>query len=331
MIIKFVLVFLVFFAGDAMAVQPPFDQWINGIKQEAIEKGISPKIAALLDNVKPDPRVIGFDRHQPEFEQTFKEYLKARVTDEKIRQARQEYRDHRKVLDEIGNKYGVGPQYIVAFWGLESGFGKYQGKYSVIRSLATLAYDPRRRDFFTNQLFAALKILDQGHIAPDKFLGGWAGAMGQNQFMPTAFLEYAQDFDGDGKKNIWTDDEDVWASIANFLARNGWKEGAGWGMQVILEHPVDFSKLKPAHVPDGCTAYGDQTRKLSLSRWRSLGVAGDFKNARQHNYAMIIPDKGSRITYLAGGNFDTILDYNCASKYAVSVGMLADFVKMTPR
>lgn len=324
---KYLLIVLLLFSSTALAARQSFDQWIKGIKKEAIERGISRKTADLLDGLKPNPKVINFDRHQPEFVQTFRQYLKARVTDEKIRKARAEYRKHRKVLNQIGDKYGVGPQYIVAFWGLESGFGKYQGKYSVVRSLATLAYDPRRRDFFTRQLFAALKILDEGDISPNKFLGGWAGAMGQNQFMPTAFLAYAQDYDGDGKKNIWTDDEDVWASIANYLSLNGWQKGAGWGMQVILQHPLDFAKLKPKHVRAGCTAYGDQTRKMSLARWRSLGVSGNFKDAKQNRYALIIPDKGSRITYLAGGNFDTILDYNCASKYAVSVGMLADFIK----
>jgi len=326
--VVFILVLLA--SVCAVADQPSFSDWLKGLKKEAIARGISPKTAAVLDSVEPDPRVLGFDRNQPEFVQSFDDYLRARVTDDKIRLAREKFADNRKTLDAIGEKYGVEPEYIVSFWGLESGFGKYQGKYSVVRSLATLAYDPRRSSYFTNQLFAALRILDEGHVAPSDFVGGWAGAMGQNQFMPSAFLEYAQDFDGDGKKNIWSDEEDVWASIANYLHKNGWKRGAGWGMQVMLSRHVDIDSLRPEKVASGCTAFKEQTRKLSVGRWKSLGVRGDFKDARQQNYRMIIPEDGNNITYLTAGNFDAILKYNCANKYAVSVGMLADLIKSGP-
>lgn len=314
-------------AADA---QPSFHDWILHIKQQAIAQGIKPETAKVLDDVEPDPRVIGFDRNQPEFVQSFDEYLRARVSDDKIRAARQKFEDNHADLEAIGRKYDVEPEYIVSFWGLESGFGQYQGKYQVVRSLATLAYDQRRPEFFTKQLFAALKILDEGHVAPADFVGGWAGAMGQNQFMPTAFLEYAQDYDGDGKKNIWSDDKDVWASIANYLHKNGWKRGAGWGMQVMLSRDVDFSALMPKEVTPGCTAYKEQTRPLTASKWHSHGVAGRFTGDSARTYRMVIPDAGEKIAYLVGGNFDVILSYNCANKYAVSVGMLADFIKSAP-
>lgn len=304
----------------------PFPDWIDGIKRQAVAQGISPATVTLLDKVKPDPRVIEFDRAQPEFVQTFDDYLRARLTDERVRIARRKFQQNRKVLEEIGDRYGVEPEYIVAFWGLESSFGEHQGKYSVLRSLATLAHDQRRPEMFTRELFAALRILDGGHIPPAEFVGGWAGAMGQNQFMPSAFLEYAQDYDGDGRKNIWTEPQDVWASIANYLHRNGWRKGAGWGTQVMLTRQVDFKVLKPEHVEEGCRALNEHTRKLSIPAWQALGVAGDFRDGPEATYAMILPEDGERIAYLAGGNFNSILSYNCANKYAVSVGMLADLV-----
>ena len=327
MSIKYLFFLLLLVSGPVVAANQSFADWIKDIKQQALAKGIRPQTAAVLDNLKPDERVIGFDRHQPEFVQTFQQYLNARVTDAKIRQARREYRENSKTLEAIGDKYGVDPAYIVSFWGLESGFGEHQGTYSVVRSLATLAYDQRRRAYFTSQLFAALKILDEGHISPDKFVGGWAGAMGQNQFMPSAFLNYAQDYDGDGRKNIWSDQEDVWASIANYLKLNGWKKGAGWGLQVMLPKHIDLDALKPEKVRGGCTAYKEQTRRLPVAEWRELGLKGDFGDAKQNRYALVVPDKGSRIAYLAGGNYDAILAYNCANKYAVSIGMLADLIR----
>ena len=321
------LLFLVVSAVAFAAASSPFQVWLKTIKREAISRGISPKTASVLDTVEPDPRVLLFDRNQPEFVQTFDEYLRARVTDDKVRVAREKYRENLESLQSIGDKYGVEPEYIVSFWGLESGFGKHQGKYSVVRSLATLAYDQRRPEFFRKELFAALQILDEGHVSPNELVGGWAGAMGQNQFMPSAFLKYAQDFDGDGKKNIWTDNEDVWASIANYLHDNGWKKGAGWGMQVLLTRNLDMDSLRPKDVDSGCTAFREQTRRLPVATWQSLGVQGDFENAKQPAYAMIVPADGVKIAYLAGGNFDAILSYNCANKYAVSVGMMADLIR----
>ncbi|MCB1692296.1 MAG: lytic murein transglycosylase [Pseudomonadales bacterium] len=306
--------------------RPPFDTWLAGIKQQAIERGISAQTASVLDDIEPDPRVLGFDRKQPEFVQTFEQYLTARVTDARIKTAREQFRQHRALLSSIGDKYGVDPQFIVAFWGLESSFGRYQGKYSVVRSLATLAYDPRRTTFFTKELFAALRILDEGHVTPDAFTGGWAGAMGQNQFLPSSFLRYAQDFDGDGKKNIWNDEADVWASIANYLSQNGWKKHAGWGTRVQVPASFDFDAVMPEKVASGCTALKEHTRKMPAAKWKALGVRFDPDGLNSSAYALVVPDDGETVTYLVGGNFRSILSYNCANKYAVSIGLLADLV-----
>lgn len=307
--------------------QKPFPEWLADIKIEARERGVSEATLALLDGIEPDERVIGFDRRQPEFVQTFEEYLTARVTSYRITTAREQFREHRETLVAIGEAYGVDPEYLVAFWGLESSFGKYQGKYSIIRSLATLAHDQRRSAFFTSELFAALTILDEGHVPPDEFVGGWAGAMGQNQFLPSSFLRYAQDFDGDGRKNIWSNTVDVWASIANYLAKNGWQQGAGWGTKVSLADPLDFDELKPDTVAKGCRALRHHTRKLPVADWQSMGVAGDLAGLDGKNWALVVPDKSMSTSYLVGGNFRTILSYNCANKYAVSVGLLADLVR----
>lgn len=302
-----------------------FDEWLSGIREDALARGISEETVALLDGIERDERVIGFDRRQPEFVQTFDEYLDARVTQYRIDKARELFREHREVLEAIGARYGVEPQYLVAFWGLESSFGRYQGKYSILRSLATLAYDPRRSAFFTSELFAALQILDEGHVPPDEFVGGWAGAMGQNQFLPSSFLKYAQDFDGDGKKNIWTNQVDVWASIANYLDTEGWQHGAGWGSEAKLAGPVNFEMLRPETVPPGCRALRHHTRKMAVSEWDELGVE-PVKELPSGTWALVIPGDGDESNWLVGGNFRTILHYNCANKYAVSVGLLADHI-----
>ncbi len=312
--------------SKAEADRPPFREWLSGIKQQAREQGITEATIALLDDLQPDERVIGFDRKQPEFVQTFDEYLIARVTEYRIRRAREEFAANREALEKIGKAYGVDPQFMIAFWGLESSFGQYQGKYSILRSLATLAYDPRRTTFFTKQLLAALSILDEGHVPPEEFVGGWAGAMGQNQFIPTSFLRYAQDFDGDGHKNIWSNQLDVWASIAYYLSSNGWRAGAGWGTQVEVPAGFDFEALKPKTVPTGCRALRYHTSKKPVSEWARLGVTGDLARLPEGEYALIIPAENEESHWLVGGNFRSILAYNCANKYAVSVGLLADEV-----
>ena len=313
-------------SGHVVAEEPDFtgfDAWLEKTRADAIAAGISEAtVDAAFAGLEPDPRVIGFDRRQPEFTQTFEQYLTARVTESRIRMAREFLDSEADLLARIGDHYGVEPQYIVSFWGLESAFGRIQGKYSVIRSVATLAFDPRRTTFFTNQLMDALRILDEGHITPEKFVGGWAGAMGQNQFIPSSFLAYAQDFDGDGRKNIWSSRADVFASIAYYLKKNGWKEGAGWGLPATLPAGFQTASLMPESTPRGCRAFRHHTSKRSVADWQSMGVTPASEAAGEH--ALLVPDEGELRSYLVRGNFSVILRYNCANKYAVSVGLLAD-------
>ena len=202
-----------------------FKEYLVFVREKAIEAGISEAIINQeLFQLKPDPRVLALDRKQPEFIQTTEDYLKARLSDKRISDGRNLRQMHNKDLLAVERTYKVDANYIVAFWGLETNFGRYQGKYSVIRSLATLGHDPRRNTFFTRELISALKILDEGHVKSGSFVGAWAGAMGQSQFMPSSFLNYAVDYDKDKIVDIWNSHYDIFASIANYLKSHGWKK-----------------------------------------------------------------------------------------------------------
>jgi membrane-bound lytic murein transglycosylase B len=308
-------------AGEAVS----FDDYLAKVRSEAIGSGIAPEtVDAAFRGLTPDERVTGYDRKQPEFVQTFDEYLRARVTKFRQQEGRRLYLLHQPLLDEIAALYGVDPEYIVAFWGLETSFGRYQGKFSIVRSLATLGHDPRRSAFFTAELLKALKILDEHHVSPEAFVGAWAGAMGQSQFMPSSFLRFAVDHDGDGRKDIWSNEADVFASIANYLNKSGWKRGAGWGGPASFGS-LDFASLKPVNVDPSCRALKRHSRKMSLSIWEDLGVVSGA-NLVDQPYALIRPEEGASSGYLVGGNYRAILNYNCADKYAVSVGLMAEAI-----
>jgi membrane-bound lytic murein transglycosylase B len=302
-----------------------FDDYLAKVRAAAIGNGIaSETVDVAFRRLTRDERVIGYDRKQPEFVQTFDEYLTARVTNFRKREGRKLFKLHQPLLDEIAGLYGVDPEYIVAFWGLETSFGRYQGKYSIIRSLATLGHDQRRAAFFTAELLKALQILDEQHVAPEAFVGAWAGAMGQSQFMPSSFLRFAVDHDGDGRKDIWSNKADVFASIANYLNKAGWKRGAGWGGPAAF-NTVDFASLKPLNVDPSCRALQRHSRKMSISSWKDLGVVPGVQLADQP-YALVSPEAGASSGYLVGGNYRAILNYNCADKYAVSVGLMSEAI-----
>lgn len=208
----------------------PFDVWLAELKQEALAAGIhTSTVEAALSDIAPLPQVIELDRKQPETTQTQEEYLERVVTQTRIDRASELLSEHRALLDQVSEKYGVPPEVIVALWGIETNFGDRMGEYHVVESLATLAYDGRRSDFFRGEVMNALHIIDGDHIRADEMLGSWAGAMGQCQFMPSSYLRYAVDENGDGKRDIWETQADVFASIANYLRENGWKQGENWG------------------------------------------------------------------------------------------------------
>ena len=320
---RYLLIFVLMSSQTAFGQE--FSKYLAEIRLTAIETGISARtVDAAFTNLQPDERVIGFDRRQPEFVQTFEEYLAARVSDFRKREARKLFNEHTALLSEIEREYQVDANYIVAFWGLETSFGRHQGKYMIIRSLATLGYDQRRSSFFSKELIHALKILDEQHISADQFVGAWAGAMGQAQFMPSSFLKYAVDKDGDGRKDIWHSRADIFASIANYLQKAGWRLNKGWGRATEVVGG-DWLELVEPEPDSRCLALRYHTKKFAREYWADAGFEVTGLDP-ELNYSLILPQVSDRSNYLVGGNFRAILSYNCANKYAVSVGLLADHI-----
>ena len=204
--------------------------------------GISERALAALDGLEePLERVLELDNSQPEFVQTFTRYLSLRVTANQVSRGQSLLNQHSNLLEEVRQRYGVQPHYLVAFWAIESNFGRSTGGFSVLQALATLAFDPRRAKFFRSQLLTALQIIDEGHIAAESMSGSWAGAMGQLQFMPNIFNQYGVDGDGDGRVDIWNSLPDIFYSAANFLSQSGWQGDERWGREVLLPADFDFS------------------------------------------------------------------------------------------
>ena len=300
----------------AAEASEPFAAWLDGVRSEARERGIrAGTLDAALVGLEPLPRVIELDRNQPEFTLTFREYLDRVVNDRRARKGRELLERHAPLLERVSDTYGVPSRLIVALWGIETDFGRITGGFPVIAALATLAHDGRRSVFFRKELMLALEIIDQGHIAADDMIGSWAGAMGQNQFMPSSFHAYAVDHDGDGEKNIWGSLPDVFASTANYLARAGWSDDTTWGRPVRL----------PAGFP------GDHIGRSvvkGLADWQRLGVRkpdGTDLPGRNLPASVITPQSGSRDpAYVVYGNFEVILKWNRSEYFAIAVGTLAD-------
>lgn len=300
----------------AGAREQSFEDWRAELRQEALSRGISAEtFDRAFTGVAPIARVIELDRSQPEFTMTFQQYLERVVPQKRIDTARARYAEHRQLLEEIGQKYGVQPRFIVALWGIESDFGRRTGDFSVVASLATLAYDGRRADFFRKELLDALQILEERHISPERMIGSWAGAMGQNQFMPSSFRQFAVDYDGDGRRDIWSSTPDVFASIANYLGSYSWKPDQTWGRPVRL--PRDFDpNLISLDV------------EKPLSEWQRLGVrtiAGGDLPTRNLMASIVQPDKGGA-AFLVYENYKKIMRWNRSTFFATAVGQLADYI-----
>jgi len=303
----------------ATAAEQDFATWLKGLRAEAAEKGIRAQtLDRALNDIQPIPRVIELDRKQPEFTLTFDQYIDRVVPQSRVDQGKARLRENRELLTEIGRKYGVQPRFIVAFWGVESDFGRLDGGFSVVQSLATLAYDGRRSSFFRGELIRALRIIDQGHTTPDAMRGSWAGAMGHFQFMPSTFESFAVDYDGDGKRDIWTNKKDAFASAANYLARSGWRSDETWGRPVTL--PAGFNR----------SLIGLETKK-SLDEWSRLGVTrsdgGPLPTSRPDiQGSLVVADNknGPGPTFLIYDNYRVTLKWNRSTFFAVAVGTLAE-------
>jgi membrane-bound lytic murein transglycosylase B len=307
--------------------QPTFLEWLAEVRAEAIARGIREDIVRqALDGIEePLPVVLERDRSQAETVLPLETYVRRRVTNAVANNGRRNLERHRGVLDRVGEKYGVPPRVIVAVWGLESNFGRFTGVRPTVTALATLAWDPRRSTFFRGELFSALEILNRGDIELPRLRGSWAGAMGQPQFMPSSYLKYAEDFDGDGRRDIWSSHGDIFASIANYLKGRGWVAGERWGREVrVTSEVLQRIEAEVARRSDACRARREMTVTLPLSEWQRLGVR--LPNGRALPAAEIGASlvSGSSRHFLVYTNYDAILEYNCAHAYALSVAMLSD-------
>jgi len=312
-----------------------FKQYVVKLKAEALTQGFKPSlINESFAKVEFHKRAVKADRKQPEKVETLDTYLPKRVPSWKVEKARVLYKKHKEVLTQIGNKYGVQPRFIVALWGLETNFGKFTGGYNVVSALSTLAYEGRREVFFKKQLWAALTILNEGHINIDNMKGSWAGAMGQNQFMPTSFLAYAVDGDGDGKKDIWTNQMDIFSSMANYLQKEGWNDELTWGRQVKLPKNFDISLAIPKNTgsrKNWLKAWSNTEK--TLAQWQALGIRRtDGTNLPKVDIkaALVFPDDENGRAYLAYENYKSLMHWNLSYYFVSSVGHLSDRIKFPP-
>ena len=237
-------------AGPVSAAEPkiPFSQWLDGVRQEAKAAGMTRAfLDAALAGAKPIKRVVELDRRQPEFTLTFWNYLNKSVNAARIARGREMLAKHRALLQQTARRFGVQTRFIVAFWGLESNYGKYTGAFPLIGAVATLAHDPRRSRFFRGQLLAALTIMSRGDV-PLKVKGSWAGAMGNFQFIPTTYKDFAVDADGDGRRDLWNNFPDMFSSAANYLQRSGWRRGWSWGREVKISPPGHRQRMPPGGI-----------------------------------------------------------------------------------
>ncbi|MGX5174308.1 lytic murein transglycosylase [Aliikangiella sp. IMCC44653] len=292
-----------------------FNAWKQNLKADFIKQGASEDFAVeIIQSLEYLPKVIRLDRRQPEGTMTHEEYLTKVIPESKVKAARKAYKSNIDELTKAEKKTGVAARFIVALWGKETHFGRITGNYHVPSSLATLAFDGRRASFFRKELLAAVKILAEGHIGLNEMQGSWAGAMGNCQFMPSSFLRLAVDANGDGKKDIWSDKQDIFASMGNYLSQSGWKPNQTWGRQVKLTQPFENYPIGKKH-------------KRPLSEWQDLGVKradlSELPNANIDAYLIAPGGQKGRI-YLVYNNFDVLMRWNRSHYFATGVGYLAD-------
>lgn len=297
-----------------------FSSWLAELRDEARAAGISEAtVAAALTDVTLIERVVELDRNQPEVRIDFWTYMQRIVTQARIDRGRVLMREHGPLLESVSRKYGIPPAILVAAWGVESSFGAVQGGFPVIRALVTLAYDDRRAAMFRRELIHALRIVDDGHIALDDMQGSWAGAMGQVQFMPSTFLDYGRDGDGDGRIDIWQSTADALDSAAAFMA-TGWQPGYRWGRQVQL--PPGFD-----------TALAGLDTSRTLAQWRALGVRridGAELPSEDIEASIVLPDEGPETAFLVYQNYRMLLRWNRSHYFAISLAHLADRIVGRP-
>ncbi len=315
---------VVFFGGSALNAKEltpltqmeKFEIWKEEFKKEALSKGVE---KSILNKVLPDltllENVLESDQKQSEFLLTFWDYANRALSESRIKKGREILEQNQAFLNDISLKYGVDKHYLVAFWGLETNYGLFKGKIKTLDALATLSFDKRRRKFFTNELIALLKIMQNGEET--KFYGSWAGAFGNFQFMPTTYAAYSVDADGDGNKDIINSLPDAFSSAANYLSQMGWNEAHPWGREVIIYQNVNWNKI-------------NQQAKRPVKEWIKLGVKPRQKipeAEREVEARLVMPMGVNGPKFLTYPNYDKIMRWNNSTSYALSVGLLSDMLR----
>lgn len=307
-------------------VRPDFDAWLVELRRDALAGGIDPlTVERALGRIEQQPVVIERDRAQAEFTLTLPQYLQRRLSKPLVTLAVKQSAANRALLTKVQRAYDVPRSILVAIWGLESNFGRFSGVRATVPVLATLAYEGRRADLFRRELLDALRIVDRGDVDLASLQGSWAGAMGQPQFLPSSYLQFAQDFDEDGRRNIWSSLPDVFASIAFYMKSKGWTAGESWGRRVRVP-PAVVARL-PTVAPlrtTGCRAIRALSEPRPLTKWQSLGVRTPTgaRLPKASLEASLLQADGE--AFLVYRNYETILAYNCAHTYALSVALLSD-------
>jgi len=320
----FILIFL--FSNSKVLIASEtedFAIWLSNFQQKALELGITKQTLDLsFKNIEPNKRVIELDKRQPEFTITLDEYLNNTTPKFRVNKGKKLYLENKDLLKKISDEYGVQPRFLLALWGIETSFGQYTGSFNVVRSLTTLSYDLRRREYFTGELINALKIIDQGHTSPETMDGSWAGAMGQCQFMPTSFINYAIDFDNDGKKDIWNTIPDVLASAANYLSSSGWDDSQTWGREVTIVNNIEESLVTTS------ARKVEESKKLAY--WSKLGVRNldgtSLPDVDIESY-LVFPEGPDGRKFIVYENFKTILKWNRSLFFGLAVGRLSDLIE----
>ena len=318
----FTILLFVIITNNLLADTEEFSIWLDNFKIRAEKSSISrTTIDETLSRVELIPRIIELDRNQPEFTLTLSQYLRNVVSKKRIKKGISKIRENWELLNIISNEYNVQPRFIVALWGIETDYGRVTGGFPVIDALVTLSYDGRRSKYFSKELINALKIIDQGHISYSQMIGSWAGAMGQTQFMPSSFLSYAQDYNKDGRKDIWGTKEDALASAANYLSKLKWNNNETWGREVIVNDNFILSE-------DELTLQN----KKKISDWQSLGVrrmdGSDLPKKNIEGYLIKIKDTNKERYFLVYQNFKKILKWNTSNYFAIAVGILSDSINI---
>jgi len=292
-----------------------FKSWKTSFKEKALKAGITEKtFNDSFKGIRPNKKIIKYDRHQPELKQTFSQYFKKRVPP-RIKEGQKKLSLHKNVLEEISQKYKVPEEIIVALWGSESNFGRFTGGFSIVEALATLAHDGRREDLFTSELIHALEIIQGNHVKAANMKGSWAGAMGQCQFMPSSFKTFAVDENGNGRKDIWHDIKDVFGSIANYLHQSGWKYEQPWGFEI--KYNKNLENLAKAKA------------KKPLKEWKKEGIKrlnGDNLQDEDWEARIVVPAKSQR-AFLLLPNADVLLKWNRSTWFVLSIGLLSDAIQ----